>query len=271
MGNAFFIDLISYLETVNPLFILAAEIITSYAMVLLIFKYLGKEGLYSYITMAVIIANIQVLKLVPFAALPDPIPLGTVVFVSTYLATEIINEHYGQKEAITAVKLSFLGYLCFVILMALSLAFTPISPDNVGADKITDYTWAFKTQEHLEALFTPAPSILISTLLAFATSQVINVLVFSKLLRLFKNKFLWFRGIIASSIGTLVDNTVFSLCAFYFLAKEPIALGILVSSYVLGVFWLRFGLTLIDMPMLYLSYKFIPTALKKTAENQETK
>ncbi len=263
MGNAFFIDMVSYLETVNPLFILAAEIIIAYAMVLIIFKYFGKEGLYSYITMAVIIANIQVLKLVPFPLLPDPIPLGTVVFVSTYLATEIINEHYGQKEAMLAVKLSFLGYLCFVILMTLSLSFTPLTPTEAGEGKIEEYAWAFSVQGHLEALFTPAPSILISSLLAFASSQVINVLVFSKLLNLFKSRFLWFRGIVASSFGTLVDNTVFSLCAFWFLAKEPIALSIVVFSYILGVFWLRFVLALIDMPMLYLSYRFMPEERKQ--------
>ena len=50
MGNTFFIDIIAYLETIDPLFILLAEIILSYVMVLLIFKYFGKEGLYTYIT-----------------------------------------------------------------------------------------------------------------------------------------------------------------------------------------------------------------------------
>ena len=259
MGNTFFIDIIAYLETIDPLFILLAEIILSYVMVLLIFKYFGKEGLYTYITMAIIIANIQVLKLVPFSFFSNPIPLGTVVFVSTYLATEIINEHYGKQAAILAIKLSFLGYLCFVILMTLTLSFSPITVEKLKAgEDINDYIWAFSIQDHLKALFMPAPSILLSSLLAFASSQLINILIFSKLLILFKNKFLWFRGIISSSIGTLLDNIVFSFCAFWFLAKEPVALSILIFSYILGVFWLRLGLSFIDMPMLYLSYKFKP-------------
>ena len=268
MGNAFFITLIEMLNQISPLWIAGIEFFAAYGAVLLMFRFFGKEGLFVYVTMAIILANIQVLKVVSFPVLPDPIALGTVVFVSTYLAIEIVNEHYGKKEALKLVSLSFLGYFIFMVLMIVALSFRPLTEAQVLANggEVEAFGFAYPMQEHLMAIFSPAPSIFISSLLAFASSQTINVHVFSHLKSLMKRRFLWVRGIVSSSISTLTDNLVFSVFAFIIFAKEPVGWDVIMYSYVLGIFIIRLTLAVFDTPMLYLSYVFRPKDLA-TAEN----
>ena len=263
MGNAFFITLIEMLNQISPLWIAGIEFFAAYGAVLLMFRFFGKEGLFVYVTMAIILANIQVLKVVSFPVLPDPIALGTVVFVSTYLAIEIINEHYGKKEALKLVSLSFLGYFIFMVLMIVALSFRPLTEAQVLANggEVEAFGFAYPMQEHLMAIFSPAPSIFISSLLAFASSQTINVHVFSHLKSLMKRRFLWVRGIVSSSISTLTDNLVFSVFAFIIFAKEPVGWDVIMYSYVLGIFIIRLTLAVFDTPMLYLSYVFRPKDL----------
>jgi hypothetical protein len=263
MGNALFLTLIETLNQISPLWIVGMEFFAAYGAVLLLFRFFGKEGLFVYVTMAIILANIQVLKVVSFPILPDPIALGTVVFVSTYLAIEIVNEHFGKKEALKLVSLSFLGYFTFMVLMMLALSFCPLTAAQVianGSD-VEAFSFAYPMQEHLMAIFSPAPSIFISSLLAFASSQTINVHVFSRLKSLMKGRFLWVRGVVSSSISTLTDNLVFSVFAFIILAKEPIGWDVVMHSYVLGIFIIRLTLAVFDTPMLYLSYVFRPKDL----------
>ena len=64
----------------------------------------GEIGLYIYSAIAIIVANIQVLKLVKFSFFSEPIALGTVLFASTFLCTDILAEYYGAKKARINVK-----------------------------------------------------------------------------------------------------------------------------------------------------------------------
>ena len=55
--------------------------------------------MYIYTVIAVIGANIQVLKIVDFPFFSNPIALGTILFASTFLTTDILTEYYGSKFA----------------------------------------------------------------------------------------------------------------------------------------------------------------------------
>ena len=267
MGNAFFLTLIETLNQISPVWIVVMEFFAAYGTVLLLFRFFGKEGLFVYVTMAIILANIQVLKLVSCPFFSDPIALGTVVFVSTYLAIEIVNEHYGKKEALKLVSLSFIGYFTFMVLMMLALSFSPLKEAQVIATSGDPeaFSFAYPMHDHLMAIFSPAPSIFLSSLLAFASSQTVNVHVFSHLKRIMKKRFLWVRGVVSSSISTLTDNMVFSVFAFIIFAKEPVSWGVVMHSYVLGIFIIRLTLAIFDTPMLYLSYVFRPKGLPDAA------
>ena len=91
----------------------------SFASVLIFFKLFGEVGLYIYTVIAIIAANIQVLKIVKFSFFEEPIALGTILFASTFLCTDILAEYYGAKSARKNILLGFSGFLLMTILMLL--------------------------------------------------------------------------------------------------------------------------------------------------------
>ena len=260
MGNALFLDLLSYLQTVDTLYIAIAELVLVYSVVLLMFKFFGKEGIYVYVAMAYITANIQVLKMSVFAFLPEPLPLGTVVFAATYVSSDIINNRYGKKEAMKLLCIGFTSYFIFTLLMSVCLAFTPLSPEQAASFPAGEesYGWALSMQDHMVALFSPAPSIFISSLLAFGASQLTNILIFAKLAEKFKKRFLGLRSLCSSITGTLVDEFVFSFMAFYFLAKDPMDIRILLGSYISCTFVIRMLIVLVEVPILKFANTITP-------------
>ena len=62
-------------------------------MVILIYRLFGKTGLYIWTAVAVILANIQVMKTIQVFGLVTA--LGNVIYSSLFLVTDIINENYS--------------------------------------------------------------------------------------------------------------------------------------------------------------------------------
>src|SRR3546814_15841390 len=73
------------------------------------------------IAVAVVGANVQVVKAVQFGIYDTPVGLGTVLFSSTYLCTDILMEHYGREAARRGVLLGFAVYLFWTVLMVLTM------------------------------------------------------------------------------------------------------------------------------------------------------
>ena len=88
-----------------------------FTVILFFLKIFGEIGIYVYSVIAIIVANIQLLKLVKFSFFLDPIPLGTALFASTFLCTDILAEHYGASKARKNVLLGFFGFLLITFLM----------------------------------------------------------------------------------------------------------------------------------------------------------
>ncbi|SVC77236.1 uncharacterized protein METZ01_LOCUS330090 [marine metagenome] len=68
-------------------------------VILLLLKLFGEAGMYIYTVIAVIGANIQVLKIVDFPFFSNLVALGTILFSSIFLTTDILTEYYGAKLA----------------------------------------------------------------------------------------------------------------------------------------------------------------------------
>ena len=71
------------------------EIIVCFFGIVILDKLFGKWGLFAWISLAVVFANIQVAKQVDILGFATS--LGNVVFASTYLTTDILNEKYGES------------------------------------------------------------------------------------------------------------------------------------------------------------------------------
>ena len=94
-------------NSLTPIYTWIVFLFFCFLSVLIFLKLFGEVGLYVYTVIAIIAANIQVLKLVKFSFFSEPIALGTVLFASTFLCTDILAEYYGAKKArILNIKLS---------------------------------------------------------------------------------------------------------------------------------------------------------------------
>src|SRR5690606_41883048 len=74
-----------------------ALMLTTFTGVLLAFRFFGRTGLYIWTAMGVILANLQVLKIVQLFGLTAT--MGNIIYGSLFLVTDILNEFYGEKRS----------------------------------------------------------------------------------------------------------------------------------------------------------------------------
>ena len=72
------------------------SIILCFATIILLDKFFKKEGLYIWISIATIIANILVCKTINVLGFTSS--LGNIIFASVFLATDIMTEKYGSDR-----------------------------------------------------------------------------------------------------------------------------------------------------------------------------
>ncbi len=98
----FSLDFFGFVESMNQVPILVSWLfflVICLLTILLLLRLFGEVGIFIYTVIAIISANIQVLKIVEFPFFSNPIALGTILFSSTFLATDILTEYYGSKVA----------------------------------------------------------------------------------------------------------------------------------------------------------------------------
>jgi len=240
----FFINFTTYLSSLNTFVLWIIMLFFCFSSILIFLKFFGYAGLYVYSALAVIIGNIQVLKTVDFFYSPEPVALGTVLFASTFLCTDILSEHFGKDKAKTNVLIGFVGFLFMTIIMLITIGFNPSAND-----------WA---QDSLANVFTPMSRFFIASMIAYIASQFFDVWIYSTIKKFCKNKFLWLRNNLSTILSSLVDNTVFSLLAWIILNPNPETFYNVIMIYILGTYVLRIFIALIDTPFMYLSKMFLP-------------
>lgn len=212
--------------------------------ILVSMRIFGLVGLYAYNILATIIANIQVLKMVEFEFSPEPLALGTVIFATVFLVSDIITEHYGKEAAQKGVWLSFSMQVFMVAFMLLTIGHHPLPNDPF--------------HNAIETLFLPSPRLLIASLTAFAISQLLEIRLFHRIRVATSGRMLWLRTNISSLFASLLDNIIFSTIAWIILAPAPVGLKVLVFTYILGTYLARVIVSLLSTPIIYFSYKCLP-------------
>jgi uncharacterized integral membrane protein (TIGR00697 family) len=226
-----------------------------FAFLIILHRLFGQAGIYVYIVAAILGANIQVLKAVKFSVFPNPVALGTILFSSTYLATDVLVERYGPAAARRGVLLGFVSYIFFTGAMLLTLAYAPLTPEQAGESM----AWALPIHGHIEAIFLPSPALLVAGMAAYLVSQFNDVWIFQRVRRATGGRFLWLRSNVSTGIAALIDNTVFSVLAWIVLAPEPLPFGTVLMTYILGTYWLRLVISVLDTPFLYLALRWAPS------------
>lgn len=240
--SALITALIAWMHQAPPELIEITMLVCAYGGALVMFRLFGLTGLIAFNVLALIGANIQVLKVVQFHVLPEPVALGTILFSSSFLTIDLITEYYGAAVARRTIWLGFCALLLHNTFMLLTLGYAPLATAD-----------AQHVETALSTLVAPQPGLLAAGLIAYLVSQNLDVTIYSRLKKSTGGRFLWLRNIAATAPAVLIDNTVFSVLAWQVFAAKPVPLDTLVSTYILGTFFVRMLITVLDTPFMYLS------------------
>ncbi|MBS3801276.1 MAG: queuosine precursor transporter [Candidatus Thermoplasmatota archaeon] len=167
-------------------------------MVVLSYRLFGKIGLFVWTAVAVILANIQVMKTIEIFGLVTA--LGNVVYSSLFLVTDILNENHSKQDALKAVWIGFFVLISMTVLMQITLQFIPHESDTI--------------HPHIVGIFQYMPRIALASLIAYLISQSHDVWFYSRLKNRLGSRYLWIRNNLSTITSQLIDNIVFSLIAF---------------------------------------------------------
>lgn len=221
----------------NELFWLVM-LLANFALILLSYRIFGKMGLFIWVPISAIIANIQVIQgieLFGFAA-----TLGNIVYASSFLVTDILSENYGKKEASKAVWIGFFSLVSMTLLMNLALLFEPLKDE-----------FARSTHESLSTIFKFMPRVVIASFLAYLASMKHDIWAYHFLRKKFEGrKFIWLRNNLSTMVSQLIDSIIFTVIAFYGVYENEVLLEIILTTYVLK--WL---VAASDTPFVYVANK----------------
>ena len=207
------------------------NILVTFTLVVLIEKFFKKEGLIVWVSIATILANLTVCKMIDVFSFTTS--LGNVIFASTFLATDILSEKYSAKVARKAVYLSIFSSITFIIITQLTLLFIPSSEDVV--------------QEAMVTLFSINLRTTIASMGMFFIANMLDIHIYNKLKEKLPKQ-LWLRNNVATITCNCIENYFFNTLAFIGIFSIPVIISIATTTTIIEIV-----IAICDTPFLYLS------------------
>lgn len=178
--------------------LLFAGMVLAFTALVMVRKYLGASGVIGYMGVATIVANIMICKSVNILGLSAT--LGNVMFASNFLATDILTECYGVKEARKGVLFAIVSAVGFLTATQIMLLFEPNEIDIA--------------QESMRNLFTLTPRITLASVALFALSNIADVSLYEYMRKKSNGKRMWLRNNVCTILCNGTENLLFYLIAF---------------------------------------------------------
>lgn len=214
--------------------LLVVEILCCFTALLLSKKFFGKTGIFVWVGLAAVLANVVQGKNAELFGLYAGI--GHVLFSSNFLATDILNESYSQKDAKKAVLIGLFGNIVYLVAMLIAMAYHSSPIDTMG--------------EHMNAMFGLNIRITLSSMFWYLVSNFGDVWLYNKLKNATKGKYLWVRNNVSTILFNCAENFGFAFFAFGGIYAPAEILSIAVASTVVEVI-----VGICDTPFLYLARK----------------
>ena len=216
-----------------------AELIICFSGIIIMDKLFGKRGLYAWMALAVVFANIQVSKQIDiwngFST-----TLGNVVFASTYLTTDILNEKYGDRASRNAVKISAGALVAYILFAQITQMYVPNPTDAVDPGMKIMFSMAFR--------------ITLASGAMFLLSNWVDVIIYQKLKQKTGGRFMWFRNNVSTVLCNCGENFAFTYLAF--LGTENMSFAYC-TEIALTASALEMIIAMCDTPFLYIA-RMIP-------------
>ncbi len=219
----------------NTIFLWLVLMLVNFLAILVFYKLFDVAGLYSWIAISAIIANIQVLKTIELFGFV--VTLGNIIYGTSFLATDILSELHGKEKAKKGVYIGMMTLISMTLIMQISLMFIPHASDF--------------SQDALQTIFGIMPRIAFASFVAYFISQLHDVWAFDYWKSKFpERKYLWLRNNLSTLVSQLIDSIVFTTIAFYGVFESSVFVDILITTYVLKLL-----VAVLDTPFVYIATK----------------
>lgn len=209
------------------------SIIATFSIVVCMEKMFKKEGLYVWISIATITANILVCKSIDILGLTAS--LGNVMFASIFLATDILSEKYDVKDSRKAVMLAIASQIIFILATTLAVSYIPSETDL--------------SNESMKTLFSINARVSISSIVMFGASNMLDIYLFEKIKKKFPKQ-LWLRNNVSTIISNCLENYFFIFFAFVGIYDYSTILSIATTTSILEII-----IAICDTPFMYIAKK----------------
>ncbi|WP_020006980.1 queuosine precursor transporter [Salinicoccus albus] len=181
-----------------------------------------------------VVSNILGVKL--FSIGPFMMPAAVVVYMATFLITDVIGEVYGRKNARRTVQAGFFTQIIALVFIYLAIEL-PAAP-------------AFGMQAEYAMVLGGSFQVIAASLVSYLISQNLDVTIFHTLKKKHGKKKLWFRNNLSTAAAQLADTVIFIVIAFWGAVPTQAMLGMIGAQYIVKLI-----IALVDTPVVYLLVK----------------
>ena len=232
MSLEFFLD--------NPEWLWVMTVFYDLLIVVGLFYFFGKNGLYVAVILGIVLGNLQGGKVSDLEVFgyTFTVSMGAIMYSGIYFATDLINEKYGRSFANEAVILGALANVVVMLTLVLSTYYLP-SEIAKSSDAV---------HEAISTLAFYSPMFVIGSLTAYLISQTFDVWLFHKLKVITKGKYLWLRNNVSTLSSQALDTFIYTFV--WVLAGDLtffVALSIAMTKYIFKIF-----IALLDTIFIYI-------------------
>ena len=208
------------------------EIIVVFSVLLVCQRIFGKVGVIVWVSLATVLANVITAKNAEVFGLSTAI--GTVMFASTFLATDILTEYYSKEDAKKAIKIGLFSNVVLIVATQIALLYTP-----------SEFDYA---HDAMKTLFSLNLRISIASAVMYYIANMGDVYIFSKLKKKTGGKYLWLRNNVATVVCNCLENFGFIGLAFAGIYDFKTIMTIALSTSVIEAI-----VAVCDTPFLYVA------------------
>ncbi|MBT5767569.1 MAG: queuosine precursor transporter [Kordiimonadaceae bacterium] len=148
---------------------------------------------------------------------------GVLFFPLSYVFGDVLTEVYGYARARKVIWVGFIGVI-FASIISFIIVELPPAPGWEG-------------QEAYALIFGQVPRIVIASLIAFFTGEMINAYVMARMKIWTKGMHLWSRTIGSTIVGQGMDSLIFYPVAFYGIWENDVIITVMISNFLIKVSW----------------------------------
>jgi uncharacterized integral membrane protein (TIGR00697 family) len=162
-------------------------------------------------------------------------PAAVLIFPFTFQMNDIVNEAFGRFEVHRMIFIAFITQVIMTFFIWLG-DLIPAAP-----------FWAHPEAFH--QILGLVPRITLASWIAFLVSENLDAVLYAKLRKLTKGKYLWIRNLFSDIPSLAIDSIIFITLAFYKITP--------IVPLIVGQIVLKWLFSIVDTPLMYLSRRIL--------------